>query len=119
MELQQYRSLDQSFAANFPALENIADIPTSLIEARIVLGWSQGELGERLKLHSQQINRYEQCRYDSIGLSKAIQVGTVLQQELMRRNDWLNRYENQPHESGKNLTPVGLALTEGTVDRGN
>jgi HTH-type transcriptional regulator/antitoxin HigA len=52
----------------FPA--SVKDIGQTLIEARIAQGLSQRMLADRLGMKEQQIQRYEQERYQAASLSR-------------------------------------------------
>ena len=84
-ELERYQILNQAYTSEFPALQHLTSLQKSLIEARIVISWSQTDLADHLRLKPQQINKYEKSLYESIRLPKAIAIGSVLQQELDRR----------------------------------
>ena len=75
----------------FPS--SIADIGQSLVEARVALGLSQRMLAERLNMKEQQIQRYEQERYQTANLSRIAEVANALQLDLFgffeSRNDTL------------------------------
>lgn len=88
VEVDRYQTLNNHNITNFPALEHITDLRTSLIEARLALGWTQTTLADQLALKPQQINKYEKSSYESISLSKAIAIGSVLQEALVQRRSY-------------------------------
>jgi len=94
-ELARYQQLNHFCTAKFPVLENISSLPRSLIEARIALLLSQTDLANQVGLKAQHIQRYEKCGYDSIALAKAIEIGTILQQQLSRRNEWISQRDGK------------------------
>jgi transcriptional regulator with XRE-family HTH domain len=53
-------------------------IPTSLICARIALGWTQKELAKRLGTTEQQIQKYEATEYESASFRKISEIVSVL-----------------------------------------
>ena len=65
----------QVASAKFTSLENL---PKALIQARIVSGMSQTELGIELGVKPQQIQRYEATRYMGASLARLINVAGIL-----------------------------------------
>jgi HTH-type transcriptional regulator/antitoxin HigA len=57
---------------------SLSDLPRALVQARILKGWSQTELAERLGLKPQQVQRYEATDYMSASLSRLIEVAAAL-----------------------------------------
>ncbi|MCY3957120.1 MAG: helix-turn-helix domain-containing protein [Chloroflexi bacterium] len=76
-QLREYESLK---AGNFEIkdLNVVADLPATLIKARISQGLSQKDLAERLSLKEQQIQRYEATDYASASLSRITEVVCAL-----------------------------------------
>lgn len=76
-QLREYESLK---AGNFKIedLKVVADLPATLIKARISQGLSQKDLAERLSLKEQQIQRYEATDYASASLSRITEVVSAL-----------------------------------------
>jgi HTH-type transcriptional regulator/antitoxin HigA len=62
---------------------SITDIGQTLVEARIAQGLSQRALAERLGMKEQQIQRYEQERYQTANLTRAAEVAEALQLDLI------------------------------------
>jgi HTH-type transcriptional regulator / antitoxin HipB len=60
---------------NFDSLENL---PDALIKARIVRGFTQGQLAELLGVKEQQVQQYESTRYANASLSRVMDVHHVL-----------------------------------------
>jgi HTH-type transcriptional regulator/antitoxin HigA len=58
--------------------QNLNDLPTTLIRARIVRGLSQRKLAEALGVKEQQVQRYESERYASASLSRLVRIASVL-----------------------------------------
>lgn len=79
-ELQEYESLK---AGNFEIedLNVVAELPATLIKARISQGLSQKALAERLSLKEQQIQRYESTDYASASLTRIKEVVSALRVE--------------------------------------
>jgi HTH-type transcriptional regulator/antitoxin HigA len=65
----------------FPA--SVREIGQTLIEARITQGLSQRALAERLEIKEQQIQRYEQERYQTANLIRIAEVADALQLDLI------------------------------------
>ena len=80
-----------------------------LVVARVARGWSQKELGRRLFLPEQQIQRYEAERYRSISLGNLIRVARTLGVRLTAdlanpfQEQWLPSYEMSQAEVQKIL----------------
>lgn len=60
---------------------DITGLGSVFIEARLALGLTQRELATRLKLKEQQIQRYEQERYQSASLARLQEVARALETE--------------------------------------
>jgi HTH-type transcriptional regulator/antitoxin HigA len=76
-EIKQYERL-KSGAVKRLSTTDVADIGTKLIEARIAQGLSQKQLAERLGMKEQQIQRYEQERYQAASLARLAEVAGAL-----------------------------------------
>jgi transcriptional regulator with XRE-family HTH domain len=63
-------------------VEDLAELPRALIQARIAAGLSQRELAERLGLKEQQIQRYEATEYATSSLSRLLEVVRALKLRL-------------------------------------
>jgi len=63
-------------------LESLRDFPTALIEARIVAGLTQKQLGERLEVKEQQIQRWEANLYSGVGVERLQVVADALGMEI-------------------------------------
>ena len=76
-QLREYESLK---AGNFEItnLNVVAELPATLIKARISQGLSQRDLAERLSLKEQQIQRYEATDYASASLTRINEVVSAL-----------------------------------------
>lgn len=80
-DLEDYEAL-KAGRAEIGRAERIEDVPGLLIRARVAAGLSQSDLAERLRLHPQQIQRYEATDYESASLSRLIEVARALEVEL-------------------------------------
>ncbi len=76
-ELREYESLK---AGNFQMgdLNVVAELPYTLIKARISQGLSQKDLAKRLRLKEQQIQRYEATDYATASLARIREVVEAL-----------------------------------------
>jgi ribosome-binding protein aMBF1 (putative translation factor) len=63
-------------------LGSLRDFPTALIEARIVTGLTQKQLGERLDVKEQQIQRWEANLYSGVGVERLQEVADALGMEV-------------------------------------
>ncbi len=63
-------------------LGSLRDFPTALIEARIVAGLTQKQLGERLEVEEQQIQRWEANLYSGVGVERLQEVADALGMEV-------------------------------------
>jgi uncharacterized protein (DUF433 family) len=63
-------------------LGSLRDFPTALIEARIVAGLTQKQLGERLEVKEQQIQRWEANLYSGVGVERLQEVADALGMEV-------------------------------------
>jgi DNA-binding XRE family transcriptional regulator len=69
-DLEEYDALRSGHVASLD-VESLTALPEALIRARIAAGLTQKELGARLGLKEQQIQRYESTRYSGVSLEKA------------------------------------------------
>jgi transcriptional regulator with XRE-family HTH domain len=76
-EIREYEAL-VSGERTVIEVNSIADLPRALIQARIASGLSQKELGDRLGMKEQQIQRYEATDYESASLSRIAEVVKAL-----------------------------------------
>lgn len=76
-ELKEYERLQRN---KLPALklEAVAELPKTLIRARISAGLSQRELAEQLGLKEQQIQRYEATNYNTASLRRVIEIAQAI-----------------------------------------
>src|ERR1700685_3951598 len=68
-DVEEYEAL-KSGKRNVSLMNPFADVPRTLIQARIAAGLSQEELADRLSLKAQQIQRYEATDYSSASLAR-------------------------------------------------
>ena len=68
-QLREYEEL-RSGERSIISVESFDELPCALVQARIAAGLSQRELGDRLGLKEQQIQRYEATGYQSASLAR-------------------------------------------------
>jgi len=86
-ELQRYDEL-RSGQVDRRELDNLHDIATALIEARIASGLTQKNLAERLDLKSQQVQRWEADRYSSVSLDRLWEIAEALDMRIAGTADY-------------------------------
>jgi HTH-type transcriptional regulator/antitoxin HigA len=77
LQLQEYETL-KSGSVEILKVSTLHELPTILIKARIVKGWSQRQLADALDLKEQQIQRYEAEEYASANLHRLAEVADTL-----------------------------------------
>lgn len=82
--INEYEALQNERPAVIEA-QTLDELPRALIRARIALGLSQKDLGERMKLKEQQIQRYEATEYASASLSRIHDVAKALGVRISER----------------------------------
>jgi HTH-type transcriptional regulator/antitoxin HigA len=77
---RQLRRYDNLKAGRTKArkLRGLSELPEALIEARIARGWTQKDLAQKLNVAEQQVQRYEQDRYEKTSLGRLLKVAQVL-----------------------------------------
>jgi ribosome-binding protein aMBF1 (putative translation factor) len=83
-EISEYESLKAGRQRVFE-VASFAELPQTLIKARIAQGMTQKDLAERLGLKEQQIQRYEGTGYASASLQRVQQVIEALQVQVSER----------------------------------
>lgn len=76
-QLREYEIL-KSGAVTVLKAENLDELPSILIRARIVQGLSQRKLADKLRIKEQQIQRYESEGYASANLRRLVEVAEAL-----------------------------------------
>jgi ribosome-binding protein aMBF1 (putative translation factor) len=66
-------------------LRSLRDLPAALIEARIVAGLTQRQLGERLDIKEQQVQRWEANFYAGVGVERLQEVADTLGMEVTEK----------------------------------
>lgn len=59
-------------------LRGLRELPEALIEARIARGWTQKDLAQKLGVAEQQVQRYEQDRYEKTSLGRLLKIAQAL-----------------------------------------
>jgi ribosome-binding protein aMBF1 (putative translation factor) len=75
-EIKEYENLKLNRPETF--ISTFEKIPETLIKARIINGYSQKELAERVGLKEQQIQRYESSNYASANFNRILLVAQSL-----------------------------------------
>lgn len=76
-EIAEYEKLRDGKVTTI-VVNSIVDIALALIQARIARNWTQKQLGERLNLPEQQIQRYESTRFKGVALERLQEVADAL-----------------------------------------
>lgn len=76
-ELADYERLRDGEITSIVA-ESIVELAPALIKARIIRNWTHKELGERLSLPEQQIQRYEATLYKGVAMERLQEVADAL-----------------------------------------
>lgn len=66
----------------FLEVDTIEDLPLVLIQARVAAGLSQRELGEKIGLKEQQVQRYESTLYRSASMQRIADIARILGVEI-------------------------------------
>ena len=106
-ELKEYEDL-KSGQIKFSQASNIEDLPKLLIKARISSGLNQRELGDKLGLKEQQIQRYEDSEYATASLTKLIEVAEALDLSI-NYNAVFGVDDIQLNEIYRKLDRIGLS----------
>lgn len=76
-QIQEYEQL-KGGKFDLATLDMVEALPSSLIRARIAIGWTQKELAKHLGTTEQQIQKYEATDYESASLRKINEIVAVL-----------------------------------------
>lgn len=76
-EIEEYEALRDGKRSVLEGV-SLEELPLALIRARIAAGLTQRELGERLRVSEQQVQRYEATEYASASLSRLVEVTRAL-----------------------------------------
>jgi hypothetical protein len=113
-EIGEYEALRDGRVPSVFQVGDLAHLPEALIRARIASRLTQRELGDRLGLREQQVQRYEAGNYSGASLSRLQEVMTALGVTLRGELEL-------PSASGSAATLrrrlIGLGLDSRTVSR--
>lgn len=106
---QQKAEYERLLAGEFAVFDvnNIADLPKSLIMARIALGLTQKNLAERLGMKEQQIQRYENTEYGSASFTTLVSIVEALDLKITE-DVFLPRSSRQKNILLEKLRNAGL-----------
>jgi DNA-binding XRE family transcriptional regulator len=77
-ELAEYEALRAGERSLLKA-DSLADLPRALIQARIAAGLTQRQLGERLGIAEQQIQKYEANEYRHASFARLLEIAKALE----------------------------------------
>jgi ribosome-binding protein aMBF1 (putative translation factor) len=80
-EVAEYERLKAGEIDNL-IIESYAQLPSALIQARIIRGWTQEQLAERLGVKAQQVQRDEANLYAGASFSKLLAIQKALNLEV-------------------------------------
>jgi HTH-type transcriptional regulator / antitoxin HipB len=80
-EVEEYEKLKAGKIDNL-TVESYSRLPQALIQARIIRGWTQEQLAERLGVKAQQVQRDEANLYAGASFSKLLEIQKVLNIEV-------------------------------------
>ncbi len=106
-ELGEYETLK---AGNFSELpvETLADLPRTLIRARIVRGLNQSQLAELIGVRPQQIQRWENDEYSNVGFEALKAIAGALNLRIKPQVVLLSEQPVAPSQLRKALAKAGL-----------
>jgi len=114
-EIKRYEDLRDGRIGRWE-LESLRDFPTALIEARIVAGLTQEQLGERLEVEEQQIQRWEANLYSGMGVERLQEVADALGMEVKVTVDYAaTRITVRPDQMDGAPCVRGLRIPVATV----
>ncbi|WP_299808960.1 XRE family transcriptional regulator [uncultured Roseibium sp.] len=76
-EIAEYKQL-KSGTVNQIEVGSLEEFPLGIIKARIVRGFTHKELADRIGVKPQQVQRWEDSDYETIGFNKLIKIGNAL-----------------------------------------
>ena len=105
--IHEYEALRDGKVTSFEA-ENLAELPTILIKARIARGLTQKDLAERLRVKEQQIQRWEANDYSGVAIETLVKTMEALQ-IVSREKIYVPSIGLTTAEFVKNLCTVGIS----------
>ena len=106
-DIAEYEALRSGRVPNVDA-GNLEELSEALIKMRIGLGLTQRELAERMGIHEQQVQRYEQTDYESASYARLMTAHAALSPGAARRTEC----EDVPND-GHVLSRIKIAGLEG------
>jgi transcriptional regulator with XRE-family HTH domain len=82
-ELDSYEALREGRVRK-RTFHSFLEIPLALIEGRIARRLTQKQLGEKLRVPEQQIQRYERTRYSGVGVERLQEIADILQIKIKK-----------------------------------
>ena len=109
-EIQEYEMLTSNDCKSlvFEPFE-ISDLPDMLIKARLVRKISQGELGKRIGVDAQAIQRYEANGYDGVGFERLLEIQYALELDIECKGQIFN---NEIFQIGESYNEVEVEAKE-------
>ena len=104
-DILHYERLRSGEIRHFKA-NSLAELPRLLIQARIAAGLTQRELGERLGLKEQQIQRYEASGYEGASYNRVVDVADAIGLQITKRLELME--PTDPQAMLKRLQAIGL-----------
>lgn len=83
-ELAEYESLRDGTTTVIEAT-SLAGLADALVKARIIRGWTQSQLAERLGVAEQQVQRYESTSYRTASLARLCDIAEALDVTITQR----------------------------------
>jgi len=76
-EMRRYEALRNGEITSH-TFDSLADLPVALIEGRIACRFTQKQLADKLKVPEQQIQRYEQTRYQGASIERLQEIADAI-----------------------------------------
>lgn len=89
-KLRRYEALKEG-KVRTRKLSSLDELPNALVEGRIAAGLTQRELGTRLSLPEQQIQRYEATRYAGVSVERAQAIVEALGMKVTKHIEYAVR----------------------------
>ncbi|MGI8397446.1 helix-turn-helix domain-containing protein [Agrobacterium deltaense] len=109
-ELVEYDELKSGKVSEL-SVETLADLPKTLIKARIARGLNQSQLAELLGTKPQQIQRWENDEYSNVGFTALKSIADALNLDVQPRVRLLAEQPVAPTQIRRGLSNAGLPKT--------
>jgi transcriptional regulator with XRE-family HTH domain len=106
-ELTEYDELKSGKVSEL-TVETLADLPKTLIKARIARGLNQSQLAELLGTRPQQIQRWENDEYSNVGFTSLKLIADALNLDVQPRVRLLAEQPVAPTQIRRGLSNAGL-----------